>query len=146
MKKWVVIIAMLLAVTQVWGGDNAYTIKMDRTKLDFIACAREYEQSTLRVSIDHAFSMAENKNNNNKLDDCEAKLDEYIGQAANGDDAINDGLMSIISYMATDESSSRKIFAQKYERKLQMAKQSATKKAPSTFGDKGSDKKKTEHE
>src|ERR1035437_3395465 len=87
MKKWVVIIAMLLAVTQVWGGDNAYTIKMDRTKLDFIACAREYEQSTLRVSIDHAFSMAENKNNNNKLDDCEAKLDEYIGQAANGDDA-----------------------------------------------------------
>ena len=90
--------------------------------------------------------MAENKNNNKKLDDCEAKLDEYIGQAANGDDAINDGLMSIISYMATDESISRRIFAQKYERKPRMAKQSATKKASSAFRDKGSDKKKTEHE
>jgi hypothetical protein len=141
MNKLLIIIALLLVVAQAWGGDNAYNIKMDRVKLDFLTCASEYDLSQFRDSIDEAFSIAENKNNDKKTYNCEAKLDEYIIQAANGDDAINDGLMSIITYMTTDESINKKIFAKKYERKLQIAKQRATKKATHLPEEKGSDRK-----
>lgn len=146
MNKLIIIIAMLLVSVQAWCGDNAYNLKMNSIKLDFLACASEYDLSKLRDSIDHAFSIAENQSNSKKLDDCEAKLNEYIRRAANGDDAVNDGLINVISYMATDESISKRIFAHKYERKLQMAKQSAMKNVTSAPGDKGRDKKKTDHE
>lgn len=140
MKKWMIIITMVLVTAQAWGGDNAYNIKLNSVKLDFLACARVYDLSKLTESIDQAFSMPEN-NNSNKLGDCEAKLDEYIEQAANGDDAVNNGLMSIIRYMATDESSNKKIFANTYAHKLQLAKQHATEKATSASGDKDHDRK-----
>ena len=117
-----IIISIVLVSAQSWGGDSAYNIKMNRVKLDFLTCASEYDLSQLRDSIDEAFSIEENKNNDKKSYNCEAKLDEYIIQAANGDDAINEGLTSVISYMANDESINKKIFAHKYARKLQMAK------------------------
>ena len=127
MKKLIFIVAIILVTAQAWGEDDAYKVKMNRVELDFLACAREYDLSKLRDSIDKAFSIEENRNNSKKLDDCEAKIDDYIRQAANGDNAVNDGLIDIIHYMSTDESKNRKIFAQKYEQKLQAAKQSTTK-------------------
>ena len=127
MKKLIFIVAIILVTAQALGEDDAYKVKMNRVELDFLACAREYDLSKLRDSIDQAFSIAENRNNSKNLDDCEAKIDDYIRQAANGDNAVNDGLIDIIRYMSTDESKNRKIFAQKYEQKLQAAKQSTTK-------------------
>ena len=118
---------MILVTVQAWGEDDAYKVKMNRVKLDFLACASEYDFSKLRGSIDQAFSITDNRNNSKKLDDCEAKIDVYIRQAANGDNAVNDGLIDIIRYMSTGESKNRIIFAQKYEQKLQAAKQSTTK-------------------
>ncbi len=140
-----IIISIVLVSAQSWGGDNAYNIKMNRVKLDFLACASDYDLSQLRDSIDEAFSIAENQNNK-KSYNCEAKLDEYIIQDANGDYAIDEGLTSVISYMANDESSSKKIFAHKYARKLQKAKQRAMMKTTSPHEDKVSDKRKSDHE
>ena len=135
MKIFIIVIAIILVTAKAWGEDDAYNITMNRVKLDFLACAREYDFSKLRDSIDQAFSIAENRNNSKHLNDCEAKIDEYIKQAANGDNAVTDGLMDIILYMSTDESTNRKIFAQKYENKLQETKQGVTKKASGISGD-----------
>jgi|SRR5665647_737176 len=146
MKQMIIVIAMMLVTAQAWGENDAYKVKMNRVKLDFLACAREYDLSKLRSSIDQAFSIAEDRSNSKKLDDCEAKIDGYIRQAANGDNAVNNGLMNIIRYMSTDESKNRIIFAQKYEHKLQVAKQSAAKKATGDFGDRGVDEEKADHE
>ena len=145
MKKIIIVIAMILVAVQAWGEENAYKVKMNRVKLDFLACAREYDLSKLRGSIDQAFSIADNRNNSKKLDECEAKIETYIRQAANGDNAVNDGLMNIIHYMSTDESKNRIIFAQKYAHKLQAAKESTTKKATGASRYKGVDGEKTDH-
>src|SRR5665647_3628977 len=88
MKKLILIIAIILVTAQAWGEDDAYKVKINRVELDFLACAREYDLSKLSDSIDQAFSIAENRNNSKKLDDCEAKIDEYIKHAANGDNAV----------------------------------------------------------
>jgi len=161
MKYLAVIAAVVLIAAQAWGvegKDAAYNNKYYDAKLDFFACASEYNLSILQGEVDTGFAKITGSDpvplhKSTQLEICEAKLDEYIKQAANGDDATYDGLISVIGDMAaaTNVDNNKRTFAKKYERKLEMAQQRAMLKAKTapekeTIAKKKKRKKQTDRE